>query len=88
MDDFSLLETTPEVWAVLRARHHKDMEVYGSFSAPEGDMHGDPTTARMMTIYSIKGSPFLKAETTWEAGSLARKNEQHRYWLCIPREVS
>lgn len=88
MAEYTRLETTPEVWAVLRARHHKDMEVYATYSAPDGDQFGDPTIARMETVYSIRGVPFIEAKTTWDAGSLDRKNEAHHYWLCIAKETT
>jgi hypothetical protein len=79
------LPTSAEVWAVLKARHHSELQVYSSFSDPEGSMSG---RARMETEYCLPGAdyPLMGARTVWdiECGSHKRLNEQHEYWLCVP----
>jgi hypothetical protein len=76
MKDYRTVETSPEVWAVIRARH-PELVPFGTASF-EGDM---------FTSFGFKGAdfPLMEARTTWEIGpEYQRINEQHRYWLCIP----
>lgn len=90
MSNYQRISTSPEVWAVIRARHHADLRVFESYSAPEGDHFGDPCKGRMCTAYGFPGGsyPLMMAETTWDITeqSHVRQNEQHQYWLCIPQK--
>lgn len=89
MKDYKKIPTSPEVWAVIRARH-PEMCVFRSYSAaPGGDIFGDKNNGRMLTSYGFKGGdyPVIEAQTTWEVNKEApheRVNEQHEYWLCLP----
>jgi alpha-L-fucosidase len=86
MDGYKRVRTSAEVWAVIRARH-PEMVVFGSYSAPNGDHHGDPTKAKMFTSYGFEGCdyPVMEAESTWDIGEgYKRNNEKHEYWLCLP----
>lgn len=88
MSDYRRVTTSPEVWAVIRARH-PEMCVYGSYSAPDGDQFGDPSKGKMFTSYGfVQGDyPVIEAKTTWDIdpeSPRGRKNEQHEYWLCVP----
>lgn len=81
--------TTPEVWAVIRARHHEDMRVFSSYSAPDGDTMGDPGQGRMDTEYGFDGAPwpFMGASTRWDIDREQPhkiQNKTHEYWLCVP----
>ncbi len=83
--------TSAEVWAVIRARHHEDLEVVGSFSAPDGNYCVDPGVGVMATLYGLKGanSPLIGAETRWDIDQekpYERINERHEYWLCYPKQ--
>lgn len=76
MKDYRAVETSAEVWAVIRARH-PDLRVFSTASYP-GDV---------FTSYGFPGAdfPIMEARTTWEIGpEHQRVNEQHCYWLCIP----
>jgi hypothetical protein len=87
--EYRTTETSPEVWAVIRARH-PELRVFGTYSAPDGDhLGGNPDQSMMFTSYGFDGAdyPIMEARTTWERDSEKphkRINEQHRYWLCIP----
>lgn len=88
MTDYKRIATSAEVWAVLKARHHKDLGVYASYSDPDGTA-SDFTTGRMETSYALKGAdyPLMEARTTWRIDPQlphARLDEIHEYWLCIP----
>ena len=88
--DYTKVPTSPEVWAVIRARH-KELVVFGSYSAPDGDEFGDPNEGRMMTEYGFQCSrcPLIGVETRWDINRdhpHTRENERHEYWLCAPRE--
>ena len=82
--------TSAEVWAVLKARHNAALRVYSSYSAPEGESHGDPTKAVMMTEYAFEDAqwPLMGARTTWQVGddTYPRKTERSEYWLCVRTE--
>lgn len=85
--------STPEVWAVIRARHHDQMRVCSSFSDPSGERGAYFCgQGRMETTYSLDGSdyPLIGARTTWDIdpeGKSDRKNEKHEYFLfCIEKE--
>lgn len=88
-DDYRVVETSAEVWAVIRARH-PEMRVFGSYSAPDGDYLGGGTSVgTMFTSYGFAGHdfPVIEARTTWDIDRerpAERINEQHRYWLCLP----
>ena len=86
-DGYERIPTSPEVWAVIRARH-PEMLVYGSYSAPNGDPHGDSSRGEMRTSYGFRGAncPVIEARTTWTISPEApheRFNEHHEYWLCV-----
>ena len=79
--EWAKIPTSPEVWAVIKARHHEELRVFSSFSS-EGDMR---------TAYGFEGHdfPIMEARTTWEADSEKswnRLNEKHEYWLCTGKE--
>ncbi|MCP5004959.1 MAG: hypothetical protein GY941_13645 [Planctomycetes bacterium] len=89
MTDYKKITTSPEVWAVIKARHHKDLGVFGSFSAPDGDHYGNPDEGIMKTEYGFKDAdyPLMGAETRWDIDRETphkRINERHEYWLCLP----
>jgi hypothetical protein len=76
--DYRTIETSPEVWAVIRARH-SELVPFGTASY-ECDM---------FTSYGFPGAdfPIMESRTTWEPDGqfpYKRTNEQSRYWLCIP----
>ena len=78
MKDYRTVETSREVWAVIRARH-PELVPFGTASF-EGDM---------FTSYGFTGAdfPIMEARTTWEPDPEKpghRVNEQIRFWLCIP----
>lgn len=86
MGNYIQIKTSPEVWAVIRARH-RDLEVFGSFSAPDGE-DGNPEQGRMFTSYGFSDGdfPIIAAQTTWEIdrnNPANRRNEKHEYWLCV-----
>ncbi len=88
--DYRTVETSHEVWAVIRARH-RDLMVFGSHTAPHGDEFTGPGRARIFTSYALPGTdfPIMEAETLWEFSGDAphvRKNERTRYWLCVARK--
>jgi len=83
------IPTSPEVWAVIKARHGPNLKVYASFSDPEGTFMGrDGTEGRMETSYALPGAdfPLMEARTTWriDPDSRKRHDEKHEYWLCVP----
>ena len=78
MKDYRTVETSREVWAVIRARH-PELVPLGTASF-ECDM---------FTSYGFPGAdfPLMEARTTWEPDFDRpghRINEQSRFWLCIP----
>ena len=89
-NDYRKVPTSAEVWAVLKARHADELRVYGSYSAPEGDEFGDPSTAVMMTEYAFEDAqwPLMGARTTWAVGDITypRVTESTQYWLCVRTE--
>jgi len=92
MSDFVRVTTSAEVWAVIRARHGKDMVPFSSFSDPDGTFNGGPgEVGRMETTYGFAGSDFefIGARTTWDIDPSrlhVRVNEEHRYWLSLPKK--
>ena len=90
MSDYERVTTSVEVWAVIRARH-PEMQIFGSYSAPEGDHAGNPDIGKMFTSYGFEHGdyPVMEAQTTWDIDHETlhkRKNEQHKYWLCVPKK--
>ena len=91
MKDYGRIPTSPEVWAVIRARHHADLHVFSSYSAPNGDQFGDPSKGVMFTAWGFADAdyPIMEAETTWDIDADKphnRLNEKHKYWLCLPKK--
>ncbi len=93
MSSYKKIPTSAEVWAVIHARHRGELKVFSSYSAPDGDPHGDPTQGRMCTAYGFERGdwPVIEARTTWDIerddsgnAKSTRKNEKHEYWLCAP----
>lgn len=89
---YKKMATSAEVWAVIRARHNKDLVVFGSYSAPEGDEFIGDSSGRMDTSYGFKDGdfPLMEASTTW---SIDREKPHERideiteYWLCVPIDL-
>lgn len=82
------IPTSAEVWAVIHAKHGKELKVFSTYSAPGGDQFGDPTVGRMETSYGFDGcdTPIIKAKTTWDIDSekpYERLNVKNEYWLCV-----
>lgn len=70
-------------------QRHQEMIAFGSYSAPEGDLLGDPRKGKMFTSYGFEGGdyPIIAVQTTWDIDHDSphkRENEQHEYWLCLP----
>lgn len=90
MGDYKTVPTSPEVWAVIKARHHADLVVFSSFSNPDGTFHGGcGQQGEMFTAYGLKGAdyPLMEARTTWTIDREqphTRVDEDHKYWLCLP----
>lgn len=87
MTNYRTVTTSAEVFAVIMARHHHELKVFSSYSAPDGDQFGNSEKGKMFTSYGFEDAdyPILEAETTWGISwSGKRENETHRYWLCIP----
>lgn len=89
-DNYKTIPTSPEVWAVIKAKHHKDLVVFSSFSNPNGDFNGNLTgIGEMFTAYGFKDAdyPLMEVKTTWKIdieNNYLRNNEKHEYWLCLP----
>ena len=93
MSDYKKIITSAEVFAVIHARH-KDLKVFSSYSAPDGDyLRGNTTGGVMFTSYGFDNAdfPIMEAETKWDIERetpFKRVNEQHTYWLCVPVKES
>ncbi|MFK5950910.1 MAG: hypothetical protein QM500_19330 [Methylococcales bacterium] len=84
---YKKIQTSPEVWAMIKARH-KDLVVFSSYSAPDGDEFGDSGICKMMTEYGFHDCdmPIIGAETTWKkhpTEEFKRDQEEHKYWICV-----
>lgn len=78
--------TSAEVYAVIRARHAKQLKVCSTFSDPTGTATGGPgTEGRMETAWVLPGAdqPVVGARTTWKIGEkeYERIDETHEYFL-------
>ena len=76
------IETSAEVWAVIKARHHKDLAVFGTLS----DLYGEFGQCQMYTEYGFKGAdvPMMAASTRWDGyldDKRTRVNEVTEYLL-------
>ena len=88
MSNYKKIPTSPEVWAVIRARH-PELKVFSTYSAPDGDSFGNPDECKMMTEYGFEGCdyPIIGYEVTWDKNydkTYERLNEKRIFWLCIP----
>lgn len=79
-------QTSPEVYAVIMAKHRADLTVFESYSNPDGHCPLGSGSPEMFTSFGFKGSDFptIAARTTWEDGGALYKryNEKTEYWLC------
>lgn len=88
MSEYLKIPTTPEVAAVIRARHGSALKCFESFSDPDGTFNGGTgTVGRMETAYGFDGAthPILWCKTTWIINPdkpHRRIDEEHQYWLC------
>jgi len=91
MADYIKIPTSAEVWAVIRARHGKEMSVYSSFSDPDGTFNGGfGEVGRMETAWALKHAdyPLIEAKTVWDIDPekpYKRLNETTEYWVCAPQ---
>ena len=75
------IETTYEVYCAIVLAHQVRLRVFSYTRDNEAD-----------TVWGFPESetPILHANTRWDdcdEGTHQRRNEQHRYWLCLPKEV-
>lgn len=87
--------TTVEVYRLLLATHASQLQVFESFSDPEGAFTGHQT-GEMQTVWGLNGAdaPLVGARSTWDVVHYAhghplwpqkgRENEKHEFWLCKP----
>lgn len=89
---YQCLTTSPEVWAVIHARHKDDLKVFSSFSDPQGTQFGGGgTLGRMETCYGIDGAdyPLIGARTSWDIGdNNERKNIRTEHYLFAIEKVT
>ena len=85
MQDYKRIPTSAEVYAVIRARHASEMQVFGTISQPNGHPLGNREDCRMDTEWGFSGGdwPILGVSTTWRADDRENTERTH-YWLCIP----
>jgi hypothetical protein len=80
--DWRRITTSPEVYAVIYARHRDDLVVFSSASDP-GGQYGRPS---MMTEWGrrVDDVPIIGSRHTWDMGSKPheRINDCWEYWLC------
>lgn len=86
---YSKLPVTVEVFRALRKQYGDIWKVFSSYSAPDGDYHGNPNEGVMMTEFGLDQfeHPIVGAETKWDIDREhphERKNLRERFWLCIP----
>lgn len=86
-------QTSAEVVAVIRARHHQDLVVHSSYSYPEGNPNGNPNTGEMYTEWGFVDCeiPLIAVLTTWEIRpEKERRHERYReeniYWIFSAKE--
>lgn len=90
MSDYVKVPTTAQVWAAIMDAHRPQLQVFESFSNPDGHAFGGGgTRGEMMTVYGFAGSDaaLIGARTTWDIvcnddGTTRRENESNAYWLC------
>jgi hypothetical protein len=89
-DAWKAIPTSREVYAVIRARHADELNVYGSSTAMEGnELH--PRQGYMYTSWGFKGAdfPLMEAETTWDLNPenlTDQPNRVDKFWLCVPKK--
>jgi hypothetical protein len=85
------VETSAEVWAVIRARHGDELSVFSTFSDPGGTFNGGPGLHGCMeTTYGLHGAdyPLIGARTTWDIGEKdKRMNQRTEYFLFAIEKV-
>lgn len=90
MSDYVKVQTTAQVWAAIMDAHRPQLQVFESFSNPDGHAFGGGgARGETMIVYGFVGSdtPLIGARTTWDIwlnqeGQVRHKNETHVYWLC------
>jgi hypothetical protein len=74
--------TSAEVYAVIFARHGRELSVYSSYSAPDGESHGDPEKCVMETEWCLRDIPLIGIRDEWRKGD-REKTMTSKYWLCL-----
>lgn len=79
--DYRLMPTSAEVYAVLRARHKDDLELFSSLTSMD-DQEGN----LMSTSWGFEGAsvPLIACRYTWKSRDNERFDEESDYWLCVP----
>lgn len=77
--------TSPEVYAVLYARHREDLTVHSSFTAPDGWEGG--FLGEVMTEWGFRDAdvPLMGSRQRWERTN-REGTLQVEHWLCVPQE--
>lgn len=91
---YRAVETSPEVYFVIQARHADQMGVFSSFSAPDGNHELGVYNGRMETTWGIRGTdyPIIGAKKEWDLEwnqnkkCNERKNEKTIYYLFCPEK--
>ena len=89
MEGCKKVTTTREVYAVIHASH-PTLEVFSTYSAPDGDSFGNPDKCVMMTEFGFEDCdyPIIGTKTTWDKNPEKPnmlENQKDEYWLFIAK---
>lgn len=86
MPDWKRIPTSPEVFAVIWAKHGDALRVFSSYSNPTG-RDGLSDQPQMLTEWGFKDEdfPIVGLRRVWDLGEKEheRINERAEHWLCI-----
>ncbi len=80
------IRTDKHVYGAIYREHHDKLRVFGSCSAPEGDMRLGITLPYMLTEWGFEGSdaPLIKSIATKD--SMEQKDYDYKYYIALIRK--
>ena len=88
--NYKRIQTTSKVYTAIYTQHLRELVVFSSYSAPDGDQFGNPSRAKMLTEWGFDGSsaPLIGHRTSWDVKDDSRETETVEYWLCVQKKGS
>ena len=85
--EYTLIETTAEVYRTIYGQHRDNMCVFESFTDVDGTL-GFTSCPKMETFWGIKGSCFPLIASIAKKENRHQQDWDYKYYIVLPKNLS